>query len=227
MIGCIRRQVRENERLYLLYLWIVRGRFTEWPNKETDCHLTGFPRSANTYARYIVTNAFPDRKFVTHIHSTASLKAALRYRVKTSVIVRNPLDSVVSQCIKLGIRENETAKIGSVLTDNVLYHRFVLAERSHISILDFARVTGDSVSFLKYMARLLGVAVSAETLERNYLEALEKIKKKEKRKASSGSSLPRQSRNEMKRAYSLLVRKNSLFGEAMRLYRELMSCKTL
>lgn len=72
------------------------------PGKGTDCHMTGFPRTANTYTRHLVRSLYPNRDVVTHIHTIASLRRAIKYSIPLVVIFRNPLDSVVSLALKGG-----------------------------------------------------------------------------------------------------------------------------
>ena len=55
-----RRLIRSHPLLYPFYIrWIVRNKTVVFPPVHTDLHLTGFPRSANTYCMNIVNEAFP------------------------------------------------------------------------------------------------------------------------------------------------------------------------
>ena len=104
----MRRLIRNSSVLYPPYVrYILRNASVSFPSAETDLHLTGFPRSANTYCHNIAKVAFPNLDFCTHIHTTASLKLALKYSVLTIVLVRDP----VSTCCSLLLKHRDEFRI--------------------------------------------------------------------------------------------------------------------
>ena len=137
------------------------------------------------------------------------------------------MDSVISLCIKMGISEKEKQRIGRILSDNVIYHRFVLENHPLIGILDFKTVTGNPLAFLQYIAKELDIKISSEKLNKRLAGAMGIVRKKEKEKSPIGSSMPNESRNRLKKTYTIAVGENPLFAEAMRLHLELISLKSL
>ena len=91
----IRRIIRNSQLLYPMYVrWIIRNRMAVFPSLQTDLHLTGFPRSANTYCYNILKVAFSSLSLRAHIHTTASIQLALRFQVPT--LVRDPVSTCCS-----------------------------------------------------------------------------------------------------------------------------------
>jgi hypothetical protein len=60
--------------------------------------IEGYPRSANSYAvcAFRIANGL-DMTITSHTHSFVSIKLAVRYKIPTIVLVRNPIDAVASQ----------------------------------------------------------------------------------------------------------------------------------
>ena len=55
----MRRFIRQNAFLYPLYIKkILRNQEVEFPSSKTNLHVTGFPRSGNTYCMNIIQNTF-------------------------------------------------------------------------------------------------------------------------------------------------------------------------
>ena len=70
----------------------------------TDANTTvvieAFQRSGNTFAWFLIREIFGDEfKIAHHTHSVANLKLAIRYNKKTVILIRNPIDSIVSAII--------------------------------------------------------------------------------------------------------------------------------
>lgn len=63
-----------------------------------DIVIEGYPRSANSYALCAFKIANGSEMIITsHTHSFVSIKLAVRYKVPTIVLVRDPIDAVASQ----------------------------------------------------------------------------------------------------------------------------------
>ena len=218
----MRRFVRNSPLLYPLYVkYILRNETAPFPSKHTDLHLTGFPRSANTYCLNIIRVALPGLDLCTHIHTTASLKLALKYEVPTIVLVRDPVSTCCSLLLKY--HEKPTAqKVESLLRDYIDYHAFVLQQGGVFKILGFR----DVVSSPEYIVRTVGDFLSIEMTEDEIQskagagQAL--VESKEKNKAEEGGSLPNEKRREMRCMVEPAVQKHPRCGYAMELFRALV-----
>ena len=75
----MRRFIRNSSLLHPLYTGhVLHNKAAQFPNKNTNVHLTSFPRSAITYFLNILRVAFPGLNVYTHIHTAASLKLPIR-----------------------------------------------------------------------------------------------------------------------------------------------------
>ncbi|MEO0794217.1 MAG: hypothetical protein AAFX93_03590 [Verrucomicrobiota bacterium] len=223
MSGSLKHLFRESEWAYGFYVRRASRISTDWPNESTDCHQTGFPRSANTYSRYLITNFFPEKRFVTHIHAVASIKAALRKRVFTQVIVRDPQSSVSSLCMKYSLSDTNEALIGETLESYLRYHSYVLRSRDSLEVIDFLTVTTDPEAFVAHMGRALGVALDPSEIGPKIEQLQQDFRAKEKTKKVSGSSLPNDERNKAKERYRLTIESHPLFNGANNCYEQLVS----
>ena len=116
----IRNYIKSSALIYPFYINKIRGLNVVFPDRHTDLHLTGFPRSANTYCKQLVKEVFSDLQIVTHIHTISSLKIALKYKAKIVLLLRSPLSTTSSMLMKFSYK-NE----GEVLYDYIKYHEFV------------------------------------------------------------------------------------------------------
>lgn len=199
----------------------------DWPDPGTDCHQTGFPRAANTYSRFLITNFFPEKRFVTHIHAPASIKAALRHGVGTQVIVREPLPSIASLCMKHDFPQNTPSDIEPALMRYHRYHQYVLKVVNSVKILDFHSVVDHTADFIEFMGSELSVPVSrSEILSR--LPSLQKrFQEKESSKKVSGSSLPNADRDIAKKVYIDLIKSHPIYESVCGVYHQLLEKRSL
>ena len=219
--------IRESPNFYPFYIRMKTGKILDWPDENTDGHVTGFARSANTFCRHLVTYAFPRLKFVTHIHTAASIKTALRYKIPTQVIVRHPKSSIVSNCLKMGIFKTDSNRIGQLFEDHLRYHRFVLENGSHLDVLDFSLVTSDPLRFLMFMSERLHVHVKKHELKIRLADIQKMVVEKEKSKKMTGSSLPNEQRDRLKKEYSHVIETHPVYDESIRIYEALIAKRKL
>ncbi|MDY0133184.1 MAG: hypothetical protein RBR53_11020 [Desulforegulaceae bacterium] len=97
----LRSFIRKSPLLYTFYLFLrFKGKYYKLPDRYTDIHITAFQRSGNTFAANLVKRVLPDKKIVTHIHTIASLKKALKYDIPVIVLIRDPKQSIPSSLLK-------------------------------------------------------------------------------------------------------------------------------
>lgn len=221
-MNIFRRAIRNNPRLYPLYIrWIVRNRTAVFPSAHTDLHLTGFPRSANTYCMNIVNEAFSEMSVSTHIHTTASLKLALKYEVPTIVLVRDPVSTCCSLLLKY--HEKPTAqKVESLLRDYIDYHEFVLQQGSVFKILGFRDVVSSPEYIVRTVGDFLAIEMTEDEIQSKAGAGQALVESKEKNKAEEGGSLPNEKRREMRCMVEPAVQKHPRCGYAMELFRALV-----
>jgi len=106
-IECLRSSFRGSFHLYPKYLYIKKRLTTMdhdpinlLPSKDTDLHIAGFPRTANTFAVGLIKKLLPQVNIANHIHTKATIKLAIKNDVPTLVLIRDPREAVSSIIIK-------------------------------------------------------------------------------------------------------------------------------
>jgi hypothetical protein len=108
-------------------------------NDETDLVIEGFPRSANSFAYAAFCFAQTERLHVAHhTHRPSQVWSAVKRRLPTLVLIRQPVDAVISFII---FRPYLTLKQG--LRGYIDFYRRIAPFRSGYVLADFAEVTDD------------------------------------------------------------------------------------
>lgn len=216
----IRRLIRNSPILYPLYVsCVLRKRTINFPNSATQLHLTGFPRSGNTYCFNLMRCELPDIRVSTHIHTISSIRLAFRHNVPIVVIVRSPEETVVSLRVFKELSSfNESALL---LDDYIEYHEYVLKNSRRLTILRFEDAVSDGTLVLKVVSDTLKLNLEDKTIAAMAASANESFKVREKTKDIRMSSLPNQERSIMKAKYRDEVRKLTRLPEANLLYQQL------
>ncbi len=108
-------------------------------SRETEIVIEGYPRSANTFAvaAFLVAQGRPV-KIARHLHVPAQVIQAVRWRIPTLILIRNPEDAVLSLLVREpGISARR------VLVDYVRFYRKIQAYYSHFVLATFEGVTTD------------------------------------------------------------------------------------
>lgn len=219
----MRRIIRNNSLLYPFYVkHILRNSKVAFPESDTDLHLTGFPRSANTYCLNIINVAFPGLRIVTHLHTIASIKLAFRNDVPTIVVVREPVATCCSLLIMLE-RPVTPRLTGKFLKDYIDYHRFVLENRQEIHLMRFEDVVRSPEFVIRQVLARLDIAMSNEDIETKANAGKRIAEGKEAKKATLGSSLPNRERMEARASVQPVVENHALCEQAVSLYEQLIS----
>ena len=219
----MRRYIRNSPFLYPLYVrYVLRNRTAIFPCASIDLHLTGFPRSANTYCYNILEVAFPSLSLSTHIHTTASIKLALQFNVPTLVLVRGPVSTCCSLLLKHHIEPTAT-EIESLLLDYIEYHDFVLQEREVFGIIRFEDAVSSPDYIIRVVCQRLELDLTSAEIEAKALAGQQLVEAKESGKAIEGSSVPNQMRKQAKLGIESHVRQHPLCARALDVYQQLIS----
>lgn len=221
----VRRFARREPFLYKTYL-VATGKSSAatFPGPSVDLHLTGFPRSANTYVTRLVEHVRPDIRLSTHIHTVASLRAAQRHDVPTLVLIREPLGAAASALVKAEVHPGTEPATYRCLADYIDYYRFVAKHRGRIGILDFATVTSDAGAVFAAVSMICpdcGIALSEAEAEMTAQEVFESIRNKDQTRDVNHRSLPSPEKMDLKQGHSKYIESHTLYSEAEKLYKSL------
>ncbi len=119
-----------------------------------DAVIEGFPRSANTYATYAFMHAQGrSLRLGNHFHSPAQFKLAARYGVPALLVLRRPVDAVLS----LVLYENGlTPEEGFRMYDS--FHRPLIGLRDSLVVARFEKVIADFNPSIVAMNEKFGTA---------------------------------------------------------------------
>ena len=212
----LRNYIKSSTIIYPFHINNIKRLNVVFPDQYTDLHLTGFPRSANTYCKQLVKEIFPDINIVTHIHTVASLKIAMKYNVKIVLLLRSPLSTTSSMLMKFDYK-----KQGEILYDYIKYHEFVYKNIEHIRIFRFENVIESPSELISYIRSIFNVDISDSIIEERLEIADKKSKDKEKTKSPLGSSRPNKQREEKKDFYKRSIISHDLYPHANDLYLKL------
>lgn len=125
--------------LYLLF----RRHFTTADglvDQTTELVIEGFPRSGNSFAEAAVR--FSQQRMIKlahHSHSSAQVRRAVRWNIPCLVLIRDPVDCVVS----LIMHEPELFDATRALSEYVAFYRAIQPLRNKILVARFSTVTAE------------------------------------------------------------------------------------
>lgn len=215
-MNVIRNFIKANPVFYPFYINFIKGNNVDFPKRSTDLHLTGFPRSANTYCRQLIMEVFPELNLVTHIHTVASLKKAQKHNVKLALLLRSPLETTSSMLIKFNNKQE-----GEVLYDYIKYHEFVLLNIEKIQIFRFEEVIKSPWELMYFIRSEFNIDISDERIAERLKTGDKKSRNKEKAKDPLGSSRPNNIKKNQKDAYKESIISHNLYPLAYELYLKL------
>ena len=177
LVSALRLAVKARPGLYDAYLRCVGRRADAcFPSSATDLHLTGYPRSGNTFSANLTAALFPDLKVATHIHAISSLKLALKHEVATIVLIRDPSEAVPSAVIKRGGNGERTATV-SALREYIWYYRYVEKNMQSLRVLDFRKLVADWSILVAAICDAVGNApMPADVVETAVEEVTQRLK---------------------------------------------------
>ena len=125
-----------------LYLPVARIRHRGSPSyvvrRDTELVIEAFGRAGSTFANFAFRSAQPRPvRTAHHTHAAAQVIAAVRMGIPTLVIVRPPVESVLSHMVRHGVSADAALAAWS------RFHRRVLPCRDRLVAASFAAVTAD------------------------------------------------------------------------------------
>lgn len=109
---------------------------------DTDIVIEGFPRCANTFFVIAFKELSVSKLNIAHhVHLTCQIKAALKHKIPIIILIRHPIDCVLS----LKIRDPRIG-VNIALFWYYIFYKYVHVNRSNIYIKEFNSFTNDHSS---------------------------------------------------------------------------------
>ena len=221
-----RRNIRKSPGLYPLYVRYFRPESSAiFPNADTQLHLTGYPRSANTYCYNIIASALPDLRISTHIHTVASLRLARKHKVPIILLLRDPLSTTASLLLKAH-EPSDAQTIRRHLRDYVDYHSYVHRNSGDMRIVSFKHATLSPEYILRFVVKMLAIEMDEEVIVCKATQGQQLAEAKEGSKKVEGSSLPNAQRQAEKFRIQKSIEEHPDFAATNALYRRLVAKET-
>jgi hypothetical protein len=97
------RQVKRYPIPFRMWYFLYRrntGVTIPWFSARTALFVDGYPRSGNTFLRFLIGELWPSMEFVHHFHAIAPLKIALNRQIPSFVLFRDPVQSISSNYLR-------------------------------------------------------------------------------------------------------------------------------
>ena len=142
----LKRKIGQYPSIYFLKRYIDSDINRLGVKINTEITITGFGRSGNTFATIAFQQAQSrEVNIAHHVHVPAQVIKSANLNIPTIVLIRNPIDSVVSSLVKGNhLREKEISLYGSEKIKNYYnYYKKILPYRKSFFIAPFNMVIKD------------------------------------------------------------------------------------
>jgi len=200
------------------------------PRATDDLYVDGYPRSGNSYLFGLIRFFYPRLSFAHHLHTPAALAIALKKRIPTVVLVREPSDAIASNAHRKQHMQKRAVNgrlLDQLIDDYIGYYRFVLSHSSSLSMVNFMDLKNDPLSVLRSQISCYGMETPRYPINEIALKAFQStLEEREKTKPLGATSLPDGLSVVEKIAYRELVMSRPMYLEAFALYERLFADRT-
>ena len=172
----IKISVDSYPRIYLPFCRIRRSTRHKTVARGTDVVIEGFPRSANSFA--FLAFQFAQKREINiahHLHAPAQLIAAANWSIPAIVLIRNPMDAVVSLMIRDPYMTPERG-----LSDYIHFYSKIRPYKDNFIAGTFEKITDDFGSVVERLNRQFSTDFEVfnhnERNEEKVFKEIEKLK---------------------------------------------------
>ena len=170
-----RRPLKNNKFFQKLIDLMVDGNISKkLANQNTNICIEGFPRSGNSFACRIIRITDPWIKISDHTHSIANVKSASENHVPIVILIRKPLDAIVSYVLRrIGLRQKTTKEMSLRLAfkDYYIFYQYIykqlnnLNNTNKIKIIKFETLINETSTYLETIENLINIDFQINSLE--------------------------------------------------------------
>lgn len=224
----LRSQIGTNRQIFRFFYLLKNGLTNNLVSVGSDIVIEGFPRSGNSHLyNLLMSRSRSDLQIASHLHVIAQLSQGLRLRKPVVVVVRKPLDCVLSLMM---MQRNLRLKTGLRLY--IRYYEYVVEISDGILILDFEVIKKQPHVALDKIREYGGFRIDCRKFDIHELEKLKNTMKDTNREQGSNNpfsyGLPSSEKiAEKKRLkndlFAEINRQEALLTKAESFYRKLTS----
>jgi hypothetical protein len=195
--------------------------FDLFSNEETDIHIAGYPRSANTFAKYIFENLDKNLVLSSHLHTVSNIKLSLKYNNNTIVLLRHPLDAITSNIVYRNANKKKH-KLDIPIDDYIEYYSFVSKYVDELYLVKFNFLINDTYDCINEINKYfnLNLNVSKQKISKIESEFLENKKDKRSKKLHN---TPNALKSKLKNKYKSIIKEREDYKEALSIYNKLLT----
>ena len=153
----------ELSRNFLIYKYFAERNGTPLLNDNTDLVIEGFPRSANSFFEMALRAYLPKTlQFAHHCHARAHVEEAVRRGIPCIVLIRNPIDAIVSYL-------EESGKLSSpavLFREYIIFYEDIERLYPGIMLISFDTVKTNPAHAIAHVARTMSLHVNSDDLEK-------------------------------------------------------------
>lgn len=191
-------------RIYHVLYYLKNGRTKNIVSRKTDIVLEGFPRSGNSHLyNLVMTRSNSDINIASHLHVIAQLSHALFLGKPIVVIVRNPIDCILSLLMM-----QPNISFGAALKNYIRYYEYVMQICDKVIVIDFDVIKNNPHLALEKIRNYLNLDINVNPFDRVELDQLALIMKKTNKLQAFNNPLTYGLPNTEKNERKLSLKKN-------------------
>ncbi|MEM8893609.1 MAG: hypothetical protein AAGC88_03460 [Bacteroidota bacterium] len=162
---------------FLLYQWLFNKNLGVVDDR-TNLMIEGFPRSGNTFLYSIISDFQTETlRIAHHLHTLSQIKNALRLNTSAVIMVRDPIDAIVSFKIR-----NPYVGFATLANYYLKYHSFLLdkLEAENLLIVDFQKCINSPNETIKAINDKFNLGLRTLSEEQLKIDIINKIKEYDK-----------------------------------------------
>lgn len=189
--------------------------------QDSQICIDGFPRSANTFLTLFFTHWNPAAETAHHVHLPLQVRMAAKFQVPTIVVIRHPLDAIIS----LMIREKSLYLWVAILSYS-LFYRQIDRYRDSFIIADFETcITGpDKIIELanKKFKKSFNYGMLSSELNVQLFSMIDRVNNIHSGDETT-TSRPSALRNDLKSELAAKISQHRFYAKALKTYLDLQA----
>ena len=187
--------------------------------KDTDLCLEGYPRSGNSWLHRYFLKANHSAKTAHHVHLSSQIKSALNNYVPTLVLIRNPLDTIISNHIYNFCRTNLSLEIKNY----ICYYNYIDRIKDKILLVNFETAIYEPNYVIKCLNKKFNLSFS-KGIKKDIILQMEKEYKNESQHLKYNvSHIPSERRTNLIKQLFPSIKNNLYYPIAKDIYNSLQS----